>query len=485
MQVRKRSGEFEAVDLNKIVRAITRCCGGLTDVDPIRVATRTISGLYDGATTQELDQLSIQTAASLMAEEPQYSFLAARLLNTFIDKEVQNQEIHAFSQSVKMGFEQGLISGRTFEFVMENSRKLNDAVVHSRCDLFQYFGLRTVYDRYLLKHPQSREVLENPQYFFMRVACGLARNPNEAIEFYNIISQLRYLPSSPTLFNSGTRHPQMSSCYLLDSPVDDLEAIYGKYMDIAKLSKHAGGIGLAFHRVRCEGSLIRGTNGQSSGIVPFLNTLDASVAAVNQGGRRKGACCVYLETWHADIEDFLELRDNTGDEARRTHNLNLANWIPNLFMRRVEGDAMWSLFDPKEVPTLTDTFGEQFEKEYIEAEEKKLYTKQVKARDLYLRMMRTLAQTGNGWMTFKDSCNEKSNQTGVAGNVVHSSNLCTEIVEVTSDGETAVCNLGSLNLSHFLKDDGVDYEAIHNTVRVAVKYLDRVVDINYYPTERA
>ena len=226
----------------------------------------------------------------------------------------------------------------------------------------------------------------------------------------------------------------MSSCYLLDSPEDDLEGIYKRYADIARLSKHAGGIGLAYHRVRSQGSLIKGTNGKSSGIVPFLNTLDASVAAVNQGGRRKGACCVYLETWHADIESFLELRDNAGDDARRTHNLNLANWIPDLFMERVEADAMWSLFDPKAMPELIDTYGEEFKALYEKAEEEKRYMKQVKARELYARMMRTLAQTGNGWMTFKDSCNMKSNQTGEDGHVVHSSNLCTEIIEVTSQG---------------------------------------------------
>lgn len=486
MHVRKRNGDLEPVDLNKIVRAISRCCSGLKDVDAIRVATRTISGLYDGATTAELDELSIQTAASLMAEEPQYSLLGARLLCGFIDKEVQSQEIHSFSQAIRKGYEQGLVSGRTLEFVLDNSRKLNDAIVHSRTQLFQYFGLRTVYDRYLLKHPESREVIESPQYFFMRVACGLAESPTEAIEFYDIISNLRYMPSSPTLFNSGTRHPQMSSCYLLDSPVDDLVAIYDKYKDIAKLSKHAGGIGLAYHRVRSEGSLIRGTNGQSSGIVPFLNTLDASVAAVNQGGRRKGACCVYLETWHADMESFLELRDNTGDESRRTHNLNLANWIPDLFMERVSNNGMWSLFDPKEVPELVDTFGAEFVEHYERAEKEERFSRQVKARDLYARMMRTLAETGNGWMTFKDRCNEKSNQTGKPGNVVHSSNLCTEIVEVTHEGETAVCNLGSINLSRFVTDEGsVDYEGIRDTVKVAVKYLDRVVDINYYPTDTA
>ncbi|RYF12671.1 MAG: ribonucleoside-diphosphate reductase subunit alpha [Deltaproteobacteria bacterium] len=485
MQVRKRNGSLEPVDVAKIVKAVSRSCQELTDVEPLRVATRTISGLYDGATTQELDQLSIQTAAALIAEEPQYSRLAARLLATYIDKEVANGEIHAFSQSVKQGFELGLISGKVFEFVGANSRKLNASIDIRRNNLFGYFGIRTVYDRYLLKHPQTRQVLETPQYFFMRVACGLAERPHEAIEFYHLLSALHYLPSSPTLFNAGTRHTQLSSCYLLDSPTDELDAIYRRYTDIAKLSKYAGGIGLAYHRVRSHGSLIRSTNGQSQGIVPFLKTLDSSVAAVNQGGRRKGACCVYLESWHADIEQFLELRDNTGDDARRTHNLNLANWIPDLFMKRVEQDAMWSLFDPKRVPELCDTFGAAFEAIYTRSEADKLYDTQIRARDLYARMMRTLAQTGNGWMTFKDACNSKCNQTGKNGAVVHSSNLCTEIVEVTSNAETAVCNLGSINLAKFVGDDDVDYKALAACARTAVKYLDRVVDINFYPTDQA
>jgi len=489
MRVQKRNGSLEAVDLNKIVRAVSRCAEGLSGVDSMRIATRTISGLYDGASTSELDRLSIQTAASLTAEEPQYSKLAARLLSTYIDKEVQNQEIQSFSQSIKLGHELGLINDRTAEFVAANARKLNDTIEPVQ-SLFEYFGLRTVYDRYLLKHPKSRMVIETPQYFFMRVACGLATTPGEARDFYRLIASLRYLPSSPTLFNSGTRHQQLSSCYLLDSPQDDLESIYDRYQDIARLSKFAGGIGVAYHRVRSRGSLIRGTNGESNGIVPWLKTLDSSVAAVNQGGRRKGAACVYLETWHADIEEFLELRDNTGDEARRTHNLNLANWVSDLFMRRVEEDAMWSLFDPKRHPQLTDTFGEEFERLYLEAEERGEFERQVKARELYARMMRTLAQTGNGWMTFKDTSNRTCNQAKVAGNVVHLSNLCTEILEVTSKDETAVCNLGSVNLGKFVvagEDGGAsfDFDELRKVVKTAVKYLDRVIDINYYPTDEA
>ena len=485
MRVRKRNGDLEPVDVNKIVKAVERCAVNLPGVDPMRVATRTISGLCDGATTEELDELSIRTSAALIVEEPNYSRLAARLLATVIDKEVRNQDIHSFSQSVSMGLEQGVIGAEVAEFVATNARKLNDTVEGDRDHLFEFFGLRTVYDRYLLRHPENRRVVETPQYFFLRVACGLSTCPDEAINFYRLISSLQYLPSSPTLFNSGTVHPQMSSCYLLDSPEDSLEGIYRRYTDIAQLSKFAGGIGVAWHRIRSKGSLIRGTNGLSNGIVPWLKTLDSSVAAVNQGGRRKGAACVYLETWHADIENFLELRENTGDPIRRTHNLNLANWIPDLFMERVEKDWQWSLFDPHKVPHLTDLYGSEFESAYQRAEEEGIYERQVSARELYSRMMRSLAQTGNGWMTFKDASNTKCNQTGTDGRVVHLSNLCTEILEVTDQSETAVCNLGSVNLSSLVVDGAFDFERLAEVVRLAVPFLDRVVDINYYPTPEA
>ncbi|MCP4791980.1 MAG: ribonucleoside-diphosphate reductase subunit alpha [Actinomycetia bacterium] len=485
MMVRKRNGDLEPVDLNKIVRAIHRCAEGLSGVDPMKIATRTISGLCDGATTEELDALSIRTASTLMVEEPNYSRLAGRLLATVIDKEVRNQNIHSFSQSVLIGHELGIIGDTTVEFVTANARKLDDTVVHDRDNLFEFFGLRTVYDRYLLRHPESRHVLETPQYFFLRVACGLSTCPDEAIRFYELISSLQYLPSSPTLFNSGTTHSQMSSCYLLDSPEDSLEGIYKRYTDIARLSKFAGGIGVAWHRIRAKGSLIKGTNGLSNGIVPWLKTLDSSVAAVNQGGRRKGAACIYLETWHADIEDFLDLRENTGDHQRRTHNLNLANWVPDLFMERVEKDWVWSLFDPKKVPHLTDLYSDEFQAAYVKAEEEGLYERQVPARELYSRMMRSLAQTGNGWMTFKDASNTKCNQTGEPGRVVHLSNLCTEIIEVTDQDETAVCNLGSVNLGSLVVDGAFDFERLAEVVRVAVPFLDRVIDINYYPTPEA
>ncbi len=485
MQVRKRDGSLEPVDVNKIVKAVARSGAGLENIDVLKIATKTIGGLYDGATTKELDNLSIQTSALLIAEEPEYSRLAARLFSTYIMKEVENQDIHSFSQSISAGVRHGLISEKVGQFVQTNSRKLNDAIETSRNELFEYFGLRTVYDRYLLKNPETREVLEAPQYFFMRVACGLAETVQEAVELYNLISRFEHMPSTPTLFNSGTKHPQMSSCYLLDSPIDDLEAIYNRYTDIALLSKFSGGIGVSYSRVRASGSLIRSTNGQSNGIIPWLKTLDSSVVAVNQGGKRKGACAVYLETWHADIEEFLELRDNTGDPARRTHNLNLAHWIPDLFMKRAEEDGVWSLFDPKTMPQLTDLYGKAFEDAYLEGEAKKLFVRQVKARELYARMMKSLAETGNGWMNWKDASNLKSNQTGSPANVVHSSNLCTEIIEVTSQGETAVCNLGSINLSKYIEDGRFDFVKLAANVRMAVKYLDRVIDRNFYPTGAA
>ncbi|MEV4351121.1 ribonucleoside-diphosphate reductase subunit alpha [Actinoplanes sp. NPDC049596] len=483
MRVRKRDGEWETVDVNKIVRAVERWAGDLDEVDPLRVATKTISGLYDGATTAELDKLSIQTAAELIGEEPQYSKLAARLLAAYVDEEVRLQGVAGFSQSIRYAHQQGLISDDTAAFVARHARELDEAIDAGADRRFEYFGLRTVADRYLLRHPMSREVVETPQYWLLRVACGLSTTAEEAIGFYRLMASLAYLPSSPTLFNSGTRHTQMSSCFLVDSPRDELDSIYQRYHQVAKLSKFSGGIGISWSRIRGRGALIRGTNGKSNGIVPFLKTLDAGVAAVNQGGRRKGAACVYLEPWHPDVEEFLELRDNTGEESRRTHNLNLANWLPDEFMRRVEADGDWSLVDPSDAPELPDLFGEEFDLAYRAAEKKAVKT--VKARELYGRMMRTLAQTGNGWMTFKDRSNALSNQTGAPGNTIHLSNLCTEILEVNSDDETAVCNLGSVNLGAHLTDSGVDWAKLRDTVRTAVVFLDRVIDINFYPSAQA
>nr|WP_245997515.1 ribonucleoside-diphosphate reductase subunit alpha [Streptomyces armeniacus] len=478
-----------------MTRLLTGLAADLPATDPHRVAAAALRGRHPGSDDAELRSLATEAAAGLIGEEPAYSRLAARLLTLAVREEAAGQGAHSFSASVATGHREGLIADGTAAFVRTHAARLDALVAAAQADgaddRLGYFGLRTVHTRYLLRHPVTRRVIETPQHFLLRVACGLAADDGEealteVAELYRLTSTLAYLPSSPTLFNSGTRHPQMSSCYLLDSPLDDLDSVYERYGQVARLSKHAGGIGLSYSRIRGRGSLIRGTNGLSNGIVPFLRTLDSSVAAVHQGGRRKGAACVYLETWHADLEEFLELRDSTGEEARRTHHLNLAHWIPDEFMRRVEADAGWSLFSPSDTPELTDLWGDAFDAAYRRAEAAGLAVRTVPARELYSRMMRTLAQTGNGWMTFKDTSNRTANQTAEPGHVVHSSNLCTEILEVTDDGETAVCNLGSVNLAAHLHDDGtLDWERLDATVRTAVTFLDRVVDVNYYPTPQA
>ncbi|MER6121531.1 ribonucleoside-diphosphate reductase subunit alpha [Streptomyces sp. NPDC001795] len=483
-----------------LLRTLTELTADLPDADPGRVAAaalrgRSARGDFAGITS-ELRELATEAAAGLISDDPAYSKLAARLLTIGIRAEAASQGVTSFTESIAVGHREGLIADRTAEFVRLHAERLDSLIDPAADDRFGYFGLRTLHSRYLLRHPITRKVVETPQHFMLRVAAGLAadtvldseagsRSVDEVGALYGLMSRLDYLPSSPTLFNSGTRHPQMSSCYLLDSPKDELDSIYDRYHQVARLSKHAGGIGLSYSRIRSRGSLIRGTNGHSNGIVPFLKTLDASVAAVNQGGRRKGAAAVYLETWHSDIEEFLELRDNTGEDARRTHNLNLAHWIPDEFMRRVNADEQWSLFSPSDVPELVDLWGTEFEAAYRKAEAAGLAKKTIPARDLYGRMMRTLAQTGNGWMTFKDAANRTANQTAEPGHVVHSSNLCTEILEVTDDGETAVCNLGSVNLGAFVVGQDLDWERLDETVRTAVTFLDRVVDINFYPTEQA
>jgi len=387
---------------------------------------------------------------------------------------------------VQTAAEYGLLHESVLTLANQDLRSIEYSIHHERDDLFEYFGLKTLADRYLLRSPKTRKIIERPQWMFMRVALGLSQTIQEAIDFYDMISQFYYMPATPTLFNSGTRHPQMSSCYLLTVGEDSLEGIYKSITDCAKLSKFSGGIGIDWTPVRASGSLIRGTNGLSNGIIPFLKVFDSSVHAVNQGGKRKGAAAIYLEPWHADIESFLELRNNTGSEERRTHNLNLALWIPDLFMRRVEADATWSLFSPTDTPELLQSFGTEFEEHYERYEKEGKFLKQVPARTLYGRMMQTLAETGNGWICFKDQANRRSAQTAKTGNVIHSSNLCTEILEVTSERETAVCNLGSLNLVTFVAPNGTfDFKKLGQAVEKAVTFLDRVIDINFYPTTEA
>jgi ribonucleoside-diphosphate reductase alpha chain len=482
-----------------IAKAVRVAAEGLAQVDPEVVSAPVVAGIWPGATETELRMRAIETAAALVSQEPAYSRLAARLLTVHIGEEAAAQGVVSFPDAVRAGHDLGLLADDLAKFVAVHSGDLAAMIDAGADERFEYFGLRTVYDRYLLRHPATRRVIETPQQFLLRVACGLMGESGAAgtrgmtlpgdlagvEQLYRILSRLAYLPSSPTLFNAGARRPQLSSCFLLDSPRDELDSVYERYAQIARLSKYAGGIGVSWSRIRSRGSLIRGTNGLSNGIVPWLRTLDSSVAAVNQGGRRKGAACVYLETWHADLDEFLQLRDSTGDEARRTHNLHLANWIPDEFMRRVEADTSWSFFDPKDVPELVDLWGDAFDAAYRSAEAAGLAVRTVQARELYGRMMRTLAQTGNGWMTFKDAANRTCNQTAQAGNTVHLSNLCTEILEVTSDDETAVCNLGSVNLAVHCTRDGMDWAGLRETVGVAVRVLDRTIDLSYYPTGQA
>ena len=451
MHVRKRNGAMEPVNLTKIVSSLERYCGDLPGVDVYRIATKTVGGLIEGVSTRELDMFSVRTAKDLIIDDPVYSRVAARILANLIQKEVSGQDIQSFSQSIEAGHHQGLISDTTHALVMANKRKLNAAIKHERDWIMEYHGLQTVYDRYLLKHRtliaseeggrRQRAVIETPQYFFLRVACGLADDASEAIELYNLLSSLEYMASTPTLFNSGTTHSQMSSCYLNDSPLDSLDDIYKRYSDIALLSKFAGGIGVSLSRLRSEGSPIKGTNGASNGLVPWAHTLSASVGSVNQGGRRKGAACIYLETHHPDLMKFLELKDNTGEKEQRAYNLNLANWVPDLFMQRVKDDAMWSFFDTVVAPELTDLYGESYERRYLQLEAEGRYAEQMPARKVYSRMMRTLAETGNGWMCFKDASNRRGNQVNDdTGTVIHLSNLCVapETMILTDKGEKQI-----------------------------------------------
>ena len=451
----------------------------LPRIDLEYAADRVFSALSTNPNEAEFFDAAIQSLSGLITMEPDYSKLSARILSQKIVAEVASQGVKTFADSLDVALANGLLQAGM------KARAARLTLSPSRDHLFEFFGLKTVYDRYLLKHPITRKVIETPQMFFARVAVGISTSAEEAQTLYEMTSNFRFMPSTPTLFNSGTRIPQLSSCFLLDSPKDELKSIYARYGEIAELSKFSGGIGIAYHRVRSRGSLIRGTNGKSNGIVPWLKTLDSSVSAVNQGGKRKGAACVYLESWHADIEEFLELRNNTGDEANRTHNLNIANWVSDLFMKRVESGSDWTLFDPKETPELVDLYGDEFEAAYVAAEKAGKGVRTIPARDLYARMMKTLAETSNGWMCFKDASNRKSNQTGHPGNVIHLSNLCTEILEVTSQSETAVCNLGSINLSEHVKQGVFDFSRLRETVLTVVPYLDRVIDLNYYALDEA
>ncbi|GAA4418420.1 ribonucleoside-diphosphate reductase subunit alpha [Acidovorax lacteus] len=491
------NGERVVLDLQRLQRLIEEACDGLgADVKADPIVAETMRNLYDGVPVDEVYKASILAARTLIEKDPDYTYATARLLLHTILKEVLGREVprdaigaaytEYFPQFIQKGVDNELLDERLLQFDLP---RLAAALKPERDLRFDYLGLQTLYDRYFLHVRKTR--IELPQAFFMRVAMGLSLGEidreTRAIEFYEVLSSFDFMSSTPTLFNSGTLRSQLSSCYLTTVP-DDLDGIYESIKENALLSKFAGGLGNDWTRVRALGSHIKGTNGESQGVVPFLKVVNDTAVAVNQGGKRKGAVCTYLESWHLDIEEFLELRKNTGDDRRRTHDMNTANWIPDLFMRRVMEKGTWTLFSPSSVPDLHDLFGADFEKAYVAYEEKAARgeikpSKVVQATDLWRKMLTMLFETGHPWITFKDACNVRSPQQHAG--VVHSSNLCTEITLNTSDTETAVCNLGSINLLQHLKDGQIDHEKLKRTVSVAMRMLDNVIDINYYAVKKA
>jgi ribonucleoside-diphosphate reductase alpha chain len=472
-------------------------CRGIPEVSAGDLLAAAVANFYEGMKEDEVDLATMMAARSQIEIEPAYARVAARLLSDVIYREVfdasaadsslETAHRQYFKKYIKLGISLDRLSPALLEFDLD---RLAKAIDLSRDDLFSYLGLQTLYDRYFIHHEEKR--LETPQIFWMRVAMGVALAEKEekterAIEFYNVLSQFLFVSSTPTLFNAGTLHSQLSSCYL-STVADDLGSIFKMVSDDAQLSKWAGGIGNDWTNVRATGAVIKGTNGRSQGVVPFLKVANDTAVAVNQGGKRKGAMCAYLETWHLDIEDFIELRKNTGDERRRTHDMNTANWIPDLFVKRVIAGETWTLFSPSDVPDLHDLYGAAFEARYIQyeamVEEGKIKLfKKIEALQLWRKMLSMLFETGHPWMTFKDPSNIRSPQDHVG--VVHSSNLCTEILLNTSAEETAVCNLGSVNLALHCSERGLDAKLLSSTIRTAVRMLDNVIDINYYPTPEA
>ena len=491
------NGQRIVLDLDRLRGLIESACAGLgADVKPDPIMTETMRNLYDGVPMDEVYKASVLAARTLIEKDPDYTYATARLLFHTMAREALGKDvvqadmaqayIDYFPQFIQKGVDNELLDAELLQFDLV---RLGAALKADRDLNFDYLGIQTLYDRYFLHIGKTR--IELPQAFFMRVAMGLslkeADREARAIEFYDILSSFDFMSSTPTLFNSGTLRSQLSSCYLTTVP-DDLGGIYDAIKENALLSKFAGGLGNDWTRVRALGSHIKGTNGESQGVVPFLKVVNDTAVAVNQGGKRKGAVCTYLETWHLDIEEFLELRKNTGDDRRRTHDMNTANWIPDLFMRRVMEKGQWTLFSPNNVPDLHDKFGAEFEKAYVayEAQAARGELKPARtlpAADLWRKMLTMLFETGHPWITFKDACNVRSPQQHAG--VVHSSNLCTEITLNTSDTETAVCNLGSINLLQHLKNGALDHVKLQKTITTAMRMLDNVIDINYYAVQKA
>ena len=495
------NGEKGPLDTQRLQTVINEACEGLEDVSAEDIYQETLKNLYPGVKMEDVRTSLVMTARTMVEKDPNYSFVTARLLMDTIRAEAlgflgiaesatQSEMHYRYAATLKpyieKGVELGLISPHLLEYDLGI---LGEALKADRDMQFTYLGLQTLYDRYFIHSNDTR--FELPQVFYMRVAMGLASNEENreerAIEFYNLLSSFDYMVSTPQLFNSGTLRPQLSSCFLTTVP-DDLHGIYSAIRDNAMLSKWAGGLGNDWTPVRALGAHIKGTNGRSQGIVPFLKVVNDTAVAVNQGGKRKGAVCAYLETWHLDIEEFLELRKNTGDERRRAHDMNTANWIPDLFMKRVFSDQDWTLFSPNNVPELHDLHGREFEEAYVEYERKaaageiEVY-KTLKASDLWRKMISMLFETGHPWITFKDTCNVRSPQQHIGA--IHSSNLCTEITLNTNKDEIAVCNLGSVNLMNHVSETGLDQEKLKSTIKTAVRMLDNVIDINYYSVPQA
>ncbi|EED34759.1 ribonucleoside-diphosphate reductase, alpha subunit, putative [Luminiphilus syltensis NOR5-1B] len=501
INVVQADGSRSPLDIERVRTIVAEACEGLADVSEAAIIDEALRNLYDGVAAEEVSTALVITARTLIEQEPNYSYAAARLLLDNLRAEglsfmgvaelatQQDMTIHypaALKAFIKRGIELELLAPDLQDFDLE---ELGSALLPERDLQFSYLGLQTLYDRYFIHSDNTR--FELPQIFFMRVAMGLAAREEaknaRAIEFYRLLSSFDYMSSTPTLFNAGTLRPQLSSCYLTTVP-DDLFGIYGAIQDNAMLSKFAGGLGNDWTPVRALGAYIKGTNGKSQGIVPFLKVVNDTAVAVNQGGKRKGAVCAYLETWHMDIEEFLELRKNTGDDRRRTHDMNTANWIPDLFMKRVFDDGDWTLFSPNDVPDLHDLYGKAFEERYQQYEamaasgELKLH-KTLKAQSLWRKMLGMIFETGHPWMTFKDPCNLRSPQQHCG--VVHSSNLCTEITLNTSADEIAVCNLGSVNLPQHIENGVLNLDKLRSTIRTAIRMLDNVIDINYYSVPQA
>lgn len=493
LQVTDANGQLQPLDLSALKATVNRAAEGLEGIEVEAIIDETVKNLYNGVKESDIATTMMMATRTRIEQEPNYTYVTARLLRdelvstglAFLGLPADTAENNALEAFLKKGVELDLLSPDLLKFDLE---KLAAAIQPERSNQFTYLGLQTLFDRYFIHSNGVR--FELPQLFFMRVSMGLALNEQDkeerAIEFYNLLSSFDYMASTPTLFNSGTLRPQLSSCYLTTIG-DDLYDIYGAMRDNAMLSKWAGGLGNDWTPVRALNSYIKGTNGKSQGVVPFLKVANDTAVAVNQGGKRKGAVCAYLETWHLDIEEFLELRKNTGDDRRRTHDMNTANWVPDLFMQRVFEDGEWTLFTPSETPDLHDLTGAEFAERYAYyesvAKEQNMLHKKVRAKDLWRKMLSMLFETGHPWITFKDVCNLRSPQQHVG--VVHSSNLCTEITLNTNQDEIAVCNLGSINLVQHVKGGVLDREKLARTVKTAVRMLDNVIDINYYAVPQA